>query len=40
MVDAVDPDVITLDVAMPRLDGFSTAARLRARSPRRPASRW
>ncbi len=31
MVDAVDPDVITLDVAMPHLDGFSTAARLRAR---------
>ncbi|ELP63389.1 hypothetical protein STRTUCAR8_07497, partial [Streptomyces turgidiscabies Car8] len=24
------PDVVTLDVAMPRLDGLSTAARLRA----------
>ncbi len=24
------PDVVTLDVAMPRLDGFETAARLRA----------
>ncbi|MGC5344296.1 response regulator [Streptomyces sp. DT24] len=26
----VRPDVITLDVAMPRLDGFQTAARLRS----------
>ncbi len=26
----VKPDVITLDVAMPRLNGFETAARLRA----------
>jgi len=26
----VQPDVITLDVAMPRLNGFETAARLRA----------
>ena len=26
----VDPDVITLDVKMPRLDGFTTAERLRA----------
>ena len=31
VVDEVAPDVITLDVAMPRLDGFSTAERLRAR---------
>lgn len=31
VVDEVDPDLITLDVAMPRLDGFSTAERLRAR---------
>ena len=29
VVDAV-PDVITLDVVMPRLDGFRTAERLRA----------
>jgi DNA-binding response OmpR family regulator len=27
----VDPDVVTLDVMMPRLDGWETAARLRAR---------
>jgi CheY-like chemotaxis protein len=27
---AVDPDVITLDVMMPRLDGWATAQRLRA----------
>ncbi len=27
---AVDPDVITLDVMMPRLDGWGTAQRLRA----------
>lgn len=26
----IAPDVITLDVVMPRLDGFSTAARLRS----------
>ncbi len=26
----VDPDVVTLDVVMPRLDGFRTAERLRA----------
>lgn len=30
VVDAVAPDVVTLDVVMPRLDGFATAARLRA----------
>ncbi|MBA2560215.1 MAG: response regulator [Propionibacteriales bacterium] len=30
VVRAVQPALITLDVAMPRLDGFSTAARLRA----------
>ena len=30
VVEAVAPDVITLDVVMPRLDGFSTAARLRS----------
>jgi CheY-like chemotaxis protein len=29
MVRDVQPDLITLDVAMPRLDGFSTAERLR-----------
>ncbi|MFE2878879.1 response regulator [Streptomyces roseus] len=30
IVHRVCPDVITLDVVMPRLDGFGTAARLRA----------
>ncbi|MGH3473152.1 MAG: response regulator transcription factor [Nocardioidaceae bacterium] len=30
LVETVRPDLITLDVAMPRLDGFSTVARLRA----------
>ncbi|WP_235557919.1 response regulator transcription factor [Sphaerimonospora mesophila] len=29
-VAEVDPDVITLDVMMPRLDGWETATRLRA----------
>ncbi len=32
VVETVAPDVITLDVVMPRLDGFSTAARLRSGS--------
>ncbi|MFG2295597.1 PleD family two-component system response regulator [Streptomyces sp. NPDC048603] len=30
VVHEVRPDVVTLDVVMPRLDGFGTAARLRA----------
>jgi CheY-like chemotaxis protein len=30
MVQHVRPDVVTLDVVMPRLDGLRTAARLRA----------
>ncbi|MEU5807314.1 response regulator [Streptomyces sp. NPDC047718] len=30
VVHEVDPDVITLDVVMPRLDGLRTAAQLRA----------
>jgi DNA-binding response OmpR family regulator len=30
VVDMVAPDVVTLDVVMPRLDGFATAARLRS----------
>ncbi|WP_371479538.1 response regulator [Kitasatospora sp. NBC_00315] len=30
VVRRVDPDVVTLDVMMPRLDGLRTAARLRA----------
>ncbi len=30
VVEQVRPDVITLDVVMPRLDGFATAAQLRA----------
>ena len=30
VVEAVAPDVITLDVAMPRLDGFGAVAQLRA----------
>lgn len=30
VVHRVRPDVITLDIAMPRLDGLCTAARLRA----------
>jgi CheY-like chemotaxis protein len=31
IVEEVGPDVITMDVAMPRLDGFGAAARLRQR---------
>jgi DNA-binding response OmpR family regulator len=31
VVEDVGPDLITLDVAMPTLDGFTTAARLRER---------
>jgi len=31
VVDAVQPDLITMDVMMPRLDGLAAAARLRAR---------
>ncbi len=30
LVASLKPDLITLDVAMPRLDGFATVARLRA----------
>jgi len=30
VVETVSPDVVTLDVVMPRLDGFATAARLRS----------
>jgi CheY-like chemotaxis protein len=30
VIETVAPDVITLDVVMPRMDGFATAARLRA----------
>ncbi|MFD7295510.1 response regulator [Streptomyces sp. NPDC059897] len=30
VIDEVRPDVVTLDVVMPRLDGLRTAARLRA----------
>jgi CheY-like chemotaxis protein len=29
-IEQIAPDVVTLDVVMPRLDGFATAARLRA----------
>lgn len=32
VVERVSPDVVTLDVVMPRLDGFATAARLRSGS--------
>ena len=32
LVATVRPDVITMDVAMPRLDGFGAAARLRSRA--------
>jgi CheY-like chemotaxis protein len=30
VIESVAPDVVTLDVVMPRLDGFATAARLRS----------
>jgi DNA-binding response OmpR family regulator len=30
VVESIRPDVITMDVAMPRLDGFAAVARLRA----------
>ncbi len=29
-IEELQPDLVTLDVVMPRLDGFQTAARLRA----------
>ena len=29
-IEQIRPDLVTLDVVMPRLDGFETAARLRA----------
>jgi CheY-like chemotaxis protein len=29
-IEQIRPDVVTLDVVMPRLDGFATAARLRS----------
>jgi two-component system chemotaxis response regulator CheB len=35
MIRELNPDVITLDVVMPRMDGFETAARLRAREATR-----
>lgn len=35
VIEDVAPDVVTLDVVMPRLDGFATAARLRSGSATR-----
>jgi CheY-like chemotaxis protein len=29
-IESIRPDLVTLDVVMPRLDGFATAARLRS----------
>ena len=34
-IEEIDPDLVTLDVVMPRLDGFQTAARLRANAATR-----
>jgi CheY-like chemotaxis protein len=34
-VEQIQPDLVTLDVVMPRMDGFETAARLRAREATR-----
>lgn len=34
-VEEVQPDLITLDVVMPRMDGFETVARLRAQASTR-----
>jgi CheY-like chemotaxis protein len=34
-IEEIEPDLVTLDVVMPRLDGFQTAARLRANAATR-----
>ncbi|MGH3354530.1 MAG: response regulator [Nocardioidaceae bacterium] len=34
-VEEIQPDLITLDVVMPRMDGFETVARLRAQASTR-----
>ena len=34
-IEDIRPDLVTLDVVMPRLDGFQTAARLRANAATR-----
>ena len=34
-IEQIRPDVVTLDVVMPRLDGFATAARLRSNAATR-----
>ena len=36
LIETVKPDVVTLDVEMPRLDGLETLKRIRARHPRLP----